>query len=150
MTTATRPADTSTDDVPIAEEVLLSEVRHGLLDAPGDCEDLDAVLAAARAADTDGAACVVVAAPEADASGPRHCSTTAQALAVLLATERVRVALTVHAGAWDGEAIARFAMTASALSGDRLVVRVTGDGAVELAAVVAAQWDGPLAVVAPG
>ena len=143
--TQTRTLAADADD-----EVVLAEVRHGLLDAPGDCDDLDTVLTAARAADTDGAACVVVAAPTADAAGPRHCTTTAQALAVLLATERVRVALTVRAEAWDAGAVARFAATASALSGDRLVVRVTGPGAAALAATISGQWGGPVAVVAPG
>lgn len=137
MATTTTPTD----------EVVLADVRHGLLDAPGSCEDLDAVLAAARAADVDGAACVVVAAPGPDAAGPRHCSTTAQALAVLLATERVLVALTVDAAAWEPPAISRFATTASALGGDRLVVRVTGAGAADFAAAVAEQWNGPVAAV---
>ena len=128
--------------------VVLDGVRHGLVDAAGDCRDLETVLAAARAAERDGASCVVVPAVDAGTPGAVHHVVAAQALAVLLATTRVPVAVEVHAPAWDADAVARFARTAATLSGDRLVVRVSGDGAEEFAERVGRRWDGTLVVMA--
>ncbi len=126
--------------------VVLGEVRHGLVDHRGGCRDLDAVLDAARTAERDGATAVVVPAPDADAPAERHWPATAQALAVLLATERVRVVVGVHADAWDPTALARFASGASALSGDRLVIQILGDAGEPFVEALRARWDGELVV----
>jgi Luciferase-like monooxygenase len=126
--------------------VVLGEVRHGLVDPRGGCRDLDAVLDAARAAERDGASAVVVPAPDADAPAERHWPSTAQALAVLLATERVRVVVGVHAGAWRPEALARFAAGADALSGGRLVVQLLGAASGPFAEALRARWDGEIVV----
>ncbi len=74
-------------------DVVLDGVRHGLVDAAGECRDLEAVLSVARAADRDGASCVVVPAVDAEAPAAAHHAVAAQALAVLLATTRVSVAV---------------------------------------------------------
>lgn len=129
-------------------DVVLDGVRHGLVDAAGECRDLEAVLSVARAADRDGASCVVVPAVDAEAPAVAHHAVAAQALAVLLATTRVSVAVEVHAPAWGADAVARFAGTAATLSGHRLVVRVSGPGAAAFAERVGCRWDGTLVVMA--
>ena len=131
---------------PRSQTVVLAEVRHGLVNPDDGCRDLDAVLDAARDAERDGATSVVIPGPDPAAPAARHWPTTAQALAVLLATERVHVVVGVHTGAWEPEALARFASGASALSGNRLVVQVFGAAAGPFAEAVRARWDGEVVV----
>lgn len=126
--------------------VVLAEVLHGLVDPCGDCRDLDAVLDDARAAERDGAASVVVTAPSADAPRLQHWPTTAQALAVLLGTDHVRVVVQVQASVWDPGALARFAAGATRLAGDRLVIQVLGADRGRFAATLHSQWPGEVVV----
>ncbi len=72
---------------------------HGLVDPAGGSRDLDAMLDEAREAERAGAVTVVVPAAEAGAPRARHWPATAQALAVLLATTRVRVVVPIRARA---------------------------------------------------
>ncbi len=133
-----------------AEQVVaLDPVRHGLVDPAGGSRDLDAMLDEAREAERAGAEAVVVPAAEAGARRPRHWPVTAQALAVLLATTRVRVVVPIPAQAWDVDAVARFAQSATGLAGDRLTVRVLGAGAEAFARGLRARWAGPVLVGAP-
>jgi len=125
--------------------VHLDPVDHGLVDPVGGSRDLDTMLERARAAEADGAAVVVVPAGPRDVPG-RHWPSTAQALAVLLATTSVRVAVGVHPVAWDATALARFARSASGLAGDRLVVAVQGPDAGAFATLVSARWPGTVVV----
>jgi hypothetical protein len=122
--------------------VALDPVRHGLVDPAGGSRDLDAMLDEAREAERAGATTVVVPAANAGAPEPRHWPATAQALAVLLATTRVRVVVPISARAWDVEAVVRFATSASGLAGDRLVVQVLGAGAESFARRVRERWTG--------
>jgi hypothetical protein len=126
--------------------VALDPVHHGLVDPAGGSRDLDAMLDEARAAERAGADVVVV--PAADAAAPRsrHWPATAQALAVLLATTRVRVVVPIRARAWDVDAVARFATSATGLAGDRLVVHVRGTGAESFARVLRERWSGSVVV----
>ncbi|MEJ2871845.1 hypothetical protein WCD74_29085 [Actinomycetospora sp. OC33-EN08] len=126
--------------------VVLDPVRHGLVDAAGGSRDLDAMLDEARAAERDGATSVVVPTAGAGAPAPRHWPATAQALAVLLATTRVRVVVPLRARAWSVDAVARFATSATGLAGDRLVVRVLGAGAEPFATRLRAAWPGTVVV----
>lgn len=126
--------------------VHLDPVDHGLLDAAGGSRDLDTMLERARTAEADGAALVVVPAGPRDVPGGRHWPSTAQALAVLLATTSVRVAVGVHPGAWEPAALARFARSASGLAGDRLVLQVFGPDAGAYALAVGRDWAGPVVV----
>jgi hypothetical protein len=126
--------------------VALDPVRHGLVDPAGGSRDLDAMLDEAREAERAGAAAVVVPAAEAGAPRSRHWPATAQALAVLLATTRVRVVVPIRARAWDLDAVARFATSASGLAGDRLVVHVRGAGAESFARVLRERWSGTVVV----
>jgi hypothetical protein len=139
----------STVSVSTPAIVALDPVHHGLIDPAGGSRDLDAMLDEARAAERDGAAAVVVPAAGAGAPAPRHWPATAQALAVLLATTRVRVIVPIRARAWDVEAVARFAASATGLAGDRLVVRVLGVGAPSFAARLQARWPGAVEVGTP-
>ncbi len=133
----------------IEHTVALDPVSHGLVDPAGGSRDLDAMLDEAREAERTGATTVVV--PAADAGAPRahHWPVTAQALAVLLATTRVRVVVPVRAPAWEVEAIARFASSATGLAGDRLVVRVLGVGAETFARALRERWAGEVVVGDP-
>lgn len=130
--------------------VHLDPVDHGLVTpaaGPRGSRDLDAMLERARAAESDGAEIVVVTPSAAqDAPARHHWPATAQALAVLLATTSVRVAVDVTTAAWDPAAIARFAASATGLAGDRLILQVAGDGAEAFAGAVTARWDGPVVV----
>ncbi|PVZ07694.1 hypothetical protein [Actinomycetospora cinnamomea] len=126
--------------------VHLDPVDHGLVDPARGSRALDAVLDQARAAEADGAALVVVPAGPRDVpAGPRWPS-TAQALAVLLATTSVRVAVGVHPTAWDPATLARFARSAAGLAADRLVVQVHGPDAGTFATALAARWPGAVVV----
>lgn len=120
----------------------LGEVRHGLVDPAGGSRDLDAVLEAARAAEDAGAAEVTVPAPGPSRAAAEHWPSTAQALAVLLATTRVRVVVPVYPAAWDVDVLARFARSATRLAGDRLAVRVLGSEAERFADALATRWPG--------
>lgn len=122
--------------------VRLDPVRHGLVDPAGGSRDLDAMLDEAREAERAGATTVVVPAADAGAPEPRHWPVTAQALAVLLATTRVRVVVPIRARAWDVEAVVRFATSASGLAGDRLVVHVLGAGSEAFARRLREHWSG--------
>ena len=93
-----------------------------------------------------GATTVVVPAAGASAPEPRHWPATAQALAVLLATTRVRVVVPIRAGAWDVDAVVRFASSATGLAGDRLVVNVLGGGAESFARRLRERWSGSVVV----
>lgn len=126
--------------------VVLAEVRHGLVDPCGECRDLDTVLDDARAAERDGVASVVVTAPAVDAPRLQHRTTTAQALAVLLGTDHVRVVVQVQAPVWEPAALARFAAGATALSGDRLVIQVLGADGGRFAEALRARWPGEVVV----
>jgi hypothetical protein len=126
--------------------VALDPVHHGLVDSAGGSRDLDAMLDEAREAERGGAATVVVPAAEAGAPRSRHWPATAQALAVLLATTHVRVVVPIRARAWDVDAVARFAVSATGLAGDRLVVHVLGAGADPFARVLRERWAGPVVV----
>lgn len=127
--------------------VRLDPVLHGLVDPPADpaggTRDLDAMLAQARAAELAGAAAVTV--PAGSAPGGRQWPSTAQALAVLLATSTVHVVVEVGAAAWTADALARFVASATGLAGPRLAVRVLGPGSATLAAALSARWAGPVA-----
>lgn len=136
----------STVSAPSPVTVALDPVQHGLVDPAGGSRDLDAMLDEARAAERAGAAAVLVPSAGAGAPAPRHWPATAQALAVLLATTRVRVIVPIRARAWDVEAVARFATSATGLAGDRLVVRVLGAGAPSFAAALRARWTGAVEV----
>lgn len=110
----------------------------------GGSRDLDALVDRARAAEAAGTAVVVV-----PPGGPGdHWPATAQALAVLLATTSVRVAVTVDPAAGEPDAIALFARSAAGLVGDRLIVQVRGAGAPSVdeafAGALTARWDGPV------
>lgn len=135
--------------VPTPVVVALDPVQHGLVDPSGGSRDLDAMLDEAREAERTGAAAVLVPAAGAGAPAPRHWPATAQALAVLLATTRVRVIVPIRARAWDVEAVARFATSATGLAGDRLVVRVLGAGASAFATRLQARWTGAVEVGDP-
>ena len=126
--------------------VALDPVHHGLVDPAGGSRDLDAMLDEAREAERAGVATVVVPAAEAGAPRARHWPATAQALAVLLATTRVRVVVPIRAQAWDVEAVARFATSATGLAGDRLVVQVRGAGADAFARALRERWPGTVLV----
>jgi hypothetical protein len=126
--------------------VALDPVHHGLVDPAGGSRDLDAMLDEAREAERAGAATVLVPAAEATAPQARHWPATAQALAVLLATTRVRVVVPILARAWDVGAVARFATSASGLAGDRLVVHVRGAGAEAFARALRERWAGAVLV----
>ncbi len=126
--------------------VALDPVRHGLVDPAGGSRDLDAMLDEAREAERAGADTVVVPAAEAGAPRPRHWPVTAQALAVLLATTRVRVVVPVRARAWEVEAVARFATSATGLAGERLVVHVLGVRAETFARALRERWAGDVVV----
>lgn len=126
--------------------VVLDRVDHGLVTPAGGSRDLDAMLDLARAAEADGVAVVVVPPGAPDAPARHHWPATAQALAVLLATASVRVAVGVVPAAWEPDAIARFARSAAGLAGDRLIVQVRGTGAEAFAGAVTAHWDGPVVV----
>lgn len=126
--------------------VHLDPVDHGLVTPAGGSRDLDAMLERARAAEAEGAAVLVVPSAPADAPARRHWPATAQALAVLLATSSVRVVVGVPAAAWDPDALARFAASASGLASGRLVVRVLGPGAEAFARALRARWSGPVVV----
>ena len=146
MPTITAPAPapvTTTDGGPV---VLLDPVGHGLVDPAGGSRDLDAMLEEAREAERTGASTVVVPSTGAGAPAAREWPVTAQALAVLLATTRVRVVVPIRARAWDLDAVARFAASATGLAGDRLVVRVLGVGAAPFATRLAARWPGRVVV----
>ncbi|GAA4841616.1 hypothetical protein GCM10023201_34710 [Actinomycetospora corticicola] len=134
--------------VPTPVVVALDPVHHGLVDPVGGSRDLDAMLDEARAAERAGADAVLVPAASAGAPAPRHWPATAQALAVLLATTSVQVVVPIRARAWDVEAVARFAASATGLAGDRLVVRVLGVGATAFATRLRARWAGPVEVAA--
>lgn len=127
------------------EVLVLDEVRRGLVEPAGGSRDLDATLEAARAAERRGAAAVVVRPANPDAG---YWPATAQALAVLLATSRIRVVLTTPAATLDPEPLARFAASAVRLAGDRLVVRVLGDGAGAAADRLRSRWNGQVVVAA--
>lgn len=131
---------------PTSAPVALDPVHHGLVDPAGGSRDLDAMLDEAREAERAGATAVLVPAAGAGAPAPRHWPATAQALAVLLATTRVRVVVPIRARAWDVEAVARFATSATGLAGDRLVVRVVGAGAPSFATRLRARWSGAVEV----
>lgn len=118
--------------------VVLDGVRHGLADPVGGTRELDDAIETARRAERDGAVAVVVPAS-------RHWPATAQALAVLLATETVRVVVEVGADD-DPAALVRFAASATRLAGDRLVVAVQGDRAAVAAEHLRRHWDGPVVV----
>ena len=126
--------------------VALDPVHHGLVDPAGGSRDLDAMLDEAREAERAGVATVVVPAAEAGAPRARHWPATAQALAVLLATTRVRVVVPIRARAWDVEAVARFATSATGLAGDRLVVQVRGAGGEAFARALGERWPGTVLV----
>jgi len=132
-----------------ARTVALDPVRHGLVDPAGGSRDLDAMLDEAREAERAGAEAVVVPTAEAGAPRARHWPTTAQALAVLLATTRVRVVVPIRARAWEVEAVARFATSATGLAGDRLVVHVLGVGAETFARALRERWSGSVVVGEP-
>ncbi len=132
---------------PIAgRTVALDPVHHGLVDPAGGSRDLDAMLDEAREAERGGAATVVVPAAAVAAPQARHWPATAQALAVLLATTRVRVVVPIVARAWDVDAVARFATSATGLAGDRLVVHVQGAGAEAFARTLRERWSGVVLV----
>jgi hypothetical protein len=139
----------STVSVTTPATVALDPVHHGLVDPSGGSRDLDAMLDEAREAERAGAAAVLVPAAGAGAPAPRHWPATAQALAVLLATTRVRVIVPIRARAWDVEAVARFAASATGLAGDRLVVRVLGAGAPAFATRLQSRWSGAVEVGDP-
>ncbi|NMO93604.1 hypothetical protein [Actinomycetospora sp. TBRC 11914] len=141
--TTDRPAPTT------GRTVALDPVGHGLVDPAGGSRDLDAMLDEAREAERSGADTVVVPTAEAGAPRARHWPTTAQALAVLLATTRVEVAVPIRARAWDVEAVARFATSATGLAGDRLVIHVLGVGAETFARALRARWSGRVVVGGP-
>lgn len=124
----------------------LDRIDHGLVTPAGGSRDLDAMLDQARAAEADGVAVVVVPCGAHDAPERHHWPATAQALAVLLATTTVRVAVSVVPPAWEPDALARFARSATGLAGDRLIVQVHGDGAEAFARALTARWDGPVVV----
>ena len=126
--------------------VHLDPVDHGLVDPTGGSRDLDTMLERARAAEGDGAALVVVPAGPRDVPAGHHWPSTAQALAVLLATAAVLVAVGVHPVAWEPAALARFARSASGLAGDRLVLQVFGPEAGSFALAVGRGWAGPVVV----
>ncbi|MEJ2886271.1 hypothetical protein [Actinomycetospora aeridis] len=126
--------------------VHLDRVEDGLVRPAGGSRDLDAMLDRARAAETEGVAIVVVPAHAEDAPARHHWPATAQALAVLLATSTVRVAVELVPSAWEPEAVARFARSATGLAGDRLIVHVRGVGAQAFAGALTARWDGPVVV----
>ncbi|MFC5137336.1 hypothetical protein ACFPK1_03780 [Actinomycetospora rhizophila] len=126
--------------------VVLDPVDHGLVTPAGGSRDLDALLDRARAAETDGGAVVVVPSGAPDAPARHHWPATAQALAVLLATTSVQVAVGVVPAAWEPDAIARFARSATGLAGDRLIVQVRGASAEAFAGALTARWDGPVVV----
>ena len=126
--------------------VALDPVHHGLVDPAGGSRDLDAMLDEAREAERAGAVTVVVPAAEAGAPRARHWPATAQALAVLLATTRVRVVVPIRARVWDVEAVARFATSATGLVGDRLVVQVRDAGAEAFARALRERWPGTVLV----
>jgi hypothetical protein len=126
--------------------VALDPVAHGLVDPAGGSRDLDAMLDEARAAERAGATTVLVPAAGAGAPEARHWPATAQALAVLLATTRVRVVVPIHARAWDLDAVVRFATSASGLAGDRLVVNVLGAGSESFARRLGERWAGTVVV----
>jgi hypothetical protein len=141
--TTDRPAPSA------ARTVALDPVRHGLVDPAGGSRDLDAMLDEAREAERAGAETVVVPTAESGAPRARHWPTTAQALAVLLATTRVRVVVPIRARAWDVGAVARFATSATGLAGDRLVIRVLGVGAESFARALGERWPGEIVVGEP-
>jgi hypothetical protein len=122
--------------------VRLDPVLHGLVDPAGGSRDLDAMLDEARDAERAGATTVVVPAANAGAPESRHWPATAQALAVLLATTRVRVVVPIRARTWDLEAVVRFATSATGLAGDRLVVHVLGTGSEAFARRLRERWSG--------
>jgi hypothetical protein len=124
--------------------VHLDRITAGLVAPAGGSRDLDAMLDQARAAEADGVAIVVVPAHAEDAPARHHWPATAQALAVLLATTTVRVAVELVPAAWEPEAVARFARSAAGLAGDRLIVQVRGTGAEAFAGALTARWDGPV------
>jgi hypothetical protein len=130
--------------------VHLDPVDQGLVGPAGGSRDLDTMLERARAAEADGAALVVVpAGPRGPSDGVpagRHWPSTAQALAVLLATSSVRVVVGVHPAAWEPAALARFARSASGLAGDRLALQVCGPEAGAFALAVGRRWAGPVVV----
>jgi hypothetical protein len=126
--------------------VHLDPVDHGLVDPVGGSRDLDTMLARARSAEDDGAALVVVPAGPRDVPAGHHWPSTAQALAVLLATSAVRVAVGVHPVAWEPAALARFARSAAGLAGDRLVLQVFGEEAGAFALEVGRHWPGPVVI----
>ena len=126
--------------------VALDPVHHGLVDPAGGSRDLDAMLDEAREAERAGAVTVVVPAAETGAPRARHWPATAQALAVLLATTRVRVVVPIRARVWDVEAVARFAASATGLVGDRLVVQVRDAGAEAFARALRERWTGTVLV----
>ncbi|HEY2193241.1 MAG TPA: hypothetical protein VGH76_13230 [Actinomycetospora sp.] len=134
---------------PVARTVALDPVRHGLVDPAGGSRDLDAMLDEAREAERAGATTVVVPTAGAGAPRARHWPTTAQALAVLLATTRVRVVVPIRARAWEVEAVARFATSASGLAGDRLVIHLLGVGAETFARALRERWSGSVVVGDP-
>lgn len=127
-----------------ARTVVLDRVRHGLVDPAGDCRDLEAVLTAARYAERDGAAALVGPAHETDRPG------TPQALAVLLATSTIAVVLPVAVADADPVALGRWAGSATALAGDRVVLQVVGDGADDVAGRLREQWAGRVVVDTEG
>ncbi|MEJ2865167.1 hypothetical protein [Actinomycetospora flava] len=126
--------------------VVLDRVDDGLVTPAGGSRDLDAMLDRARAAEADGVAVVVVPCGAENAPARHHWPATAQALAVLLATTTVRVAVSVVPAAWEPDAIVRFARSATGLAGERLIVQVRGSGAEAFVGAVTARWDGPVVV----
>lgn len=141
--TTDRPAPSA------GRSVALDPVGHGLVDPAGGSRDLDAMLDEAREAERSGADIVVVPAADPGAPHARHWPTTAQALAVLLATSRVRVVVPIRAQVWDVAAVARFATSATGLAGDRLVVQVLGAGADAFARALRERWAGSVVVGEP-
>jgi hypothetical protein len=93
-----------------------------------------------------GAAVLVVPSAPEGAPARRHWPVTAQALAVLLATTSVRVVVGVPAHAWEPDALARFAASATGLAGERLVVRVLGPDGAAFAQTLADRWSGHVVV----
>lgn len=126
--------------------VTLEPAGHELIAPTGGGRDLDAMLDKAREAERAGATAVEVPAAGAGAPLSRQWPATAQALAVLLATTRVRVVVPIRARAWDLDAVVRFATSAVGLAGDRLEVRVLGAGAESFARRLRARWTGPVVV----
>ncbi|GAA4925344.1 hypothetical protein GCM10023204_35560 [Actinomycetospora succinea] len=143
---ATPALEPSTVTLAPPRVVHLDRIDHGLVTPAGGSRDLDAMLDRARAAEADGVAVVVIPSGAEDAPARHHWPATAQALAVLLATTSVRVAVGVVPAAWEPDAIARFARSATGLAGDRLIVQVRGAGAEAFAGALTARWDGPVVV----